>query len=72
MNNSDIITEVNGLLNKNELKKIPIKVKIVAHRLGIKVFKECLPDDISGILDLRSVPAIILVNSNHRLYRQRF
>jgi Zn-dependent peptidase ImmA (M78 family) len=72
MYNSEITTEVNLLLKKYKLKEIPIKIKILARHLGIKIFKESLPDDISGILDLRGIPVIILVNNNHRLYRQRF
>jgi Zn-dependent peptidase ImmA (M78 family) len=59
------------ILVQYNLYSIPVNVLVLASKLGIRVFEEALPEDISGILDLRNMP-IIMVNQDHVLNRQRF
>jgi Zn-dependent peptidase ImmA (M78 family) len=59
------------LLEKSGCMSLPVKVNKVACHLGAKIYPVELPDDISGILDVRSEP-IILINKDHALHRQRF
>lgn len=63
--------EANLLLEKYDLKHIPVDVELLTNLLGLKIYKEALPEDISGILDLRTIP-IIMVNKDHHIHRQRF
>jgi Zn-dependent peptidase ImmA (M78 family) len=63
--------EANLLLEKFDLKVIPIDIEKLAEKLGLNIYKELLPEDISGILDLRTLP-IIMVNKEHHIHRQRF
>ena len=72
MNYSEISIQANILLKKYGLYKIPINIEALAKKLTIKIFVDFLPDDISGILDFRNEPAIILINSTHGLNRRRF
>jgi Zn-dependent peptidase ImmA (M78 family) len=60
-----------NILAQYNLYSIPIDVSTLANKLGIRVFEEALPEDISGILDLRNMP-IIMINKDHVLNRQRF
>jgi Zn-dependent peptidase ImmA (M78 family) len=69
MNRSDISPA--DILVRYNLYSIPVDVLALAGKLGIRVFEEALPEDISGILDLRNMP-IIMVNQDHVLNRQRF
>jgi Zn-dependent peptidase ImmA (M78 family) len=50
---------------------VPVDVKTIIMDQGILLRQVCLPDDISGVLDTRSI-AIILINANHSRKRQRF
>lgn len=59
------------ILAQYNLYSIPVNVLALASKLGIRVFEEALPEDISGILDLRNMP-IIMVNQDHVRHRQRF
>jgi Zn-dependent peptidase ImmA (M78 family) len=59
------------LLKKSGCMSLPVKVNKVANHLGAKMYHVELPDDISGILDVRSEP-IILINKDHAPHRQRF
>lgn len=59
------------LLKKYNFNKVPIDIESLAQKIGINVYKEILPDDISGILDLRNIP-IIMINKEHHINRQRF
>jgi Zn-dependent peptidase ImmA (M78 family) len=59
------------ILAHYNLYSIPVNILVLASKLGIRVFEEALPEDISGILDLRNMP-IIMVNQDHVLNRQRF
>ncbi|MDR2407006.1 MAG: ImmA/IrrE family metallo-endopeptidase [Bacteroidales bacterium] len=59
------------ILAQYNLYSIPVNVLALASEIGIRVFEEALPEDISGILDLRNMP-IIMVNQDHVRNRQRF
>jgi Zn-dependent peptidase ImmA (M78 family) len=68
----NIQTAAYELLEKSSCMSLPIQVDKVASYLGIKIYPVKLPDDdISGVLDVRSEP-IILINNNHVPHRQRF
>ena len=62
---------VNELLKASGCTSLPVDVTKIASYLGVKIFDVDLPEDISGVLDVRNEP-IILVNKDHRLHRQRF
>ncbi|TFB21402.1 ImmA/IrrE family metallo-endopeptidase [Filobacillus milosensis] len=60
------------LLQKFELKTIPIDVKSIAKRLGISIKAEPLKGDISGVLYIDNNKTIIGLNDNHSDTRHRF
>jgi Zn-dependent peptidase ImmA (M78 family) len=49
----------------------PINVVEIARHLKVKIYDVGLPEDISGILDVRNEP-VILINKDHAPHRQRF
>jgi Zn-dependent peptidase ImmA (M78 family) len=71
MNRQDIQTIVNELRVASDCLVPPIDVVKIARHLGVKIYGEKLPEDISGILDVRNEP-VILINKEHFLHRQRF
>jgi Zn-dependent peptidase ImmA (M78 family) len=71
MNKLEISSTVKDYLKKFNLDSYPVSVENVAIKLGIIIFKELLPEDISGILDLRTKP-VIMINATHYPNRQRF
>jgi Zn-dependent peptidase ImmA (M78 family) len=71
MNKREISNTVRDYLKKFGFNSCPISVKDFAKKLGIMIFEENLPEDISGILDLRTKP-IIMINAGHYLNRKRF
>ena len=71
MNYPNIPEIVRNLRAKADCLTIPVNVIRIAHFLGIKVYGDILPDDISGILDVRSEP-VILINKSQVSCRQRF
>jgi hypothetical protein len=64
----NIQTAAYELLKKSGCMSLPVKVNKVADHLGVKIYPIELPDDISGILDVRSEP-IILINKEHAPHR---
>lgn len=67
-----VISEiVDELLKKSKVTAAPIPVDDIIVHEGINLLFRELPDDISGILDMRSAPTI-LVNQSHHTNRQRF
>jgi Zn-dependent peptidase ImmA (M78 family) len=71
MYNAEIAKRVSRLLEEHSIKKPAIPVEKLVHGLDIRLINESLPEEISGILDLRNKP-IIMINSGHHLNRQRF
>ena len=72
MNRQNIQIKVNELLIASACyDSIPINVSKIARFLGVKIYDVELPEDISGVLDIRNEP-IILINKEHRPHRQRF
>jgi Zn-dependent peptidase ImmA (M78 family) len=61
----------NELLKVSCCTDLPIDISKMARYLGVKIYDVELPEDISGVLDVRNEP-IILINKDHRLHRQRF
>jgi Zn-dependent peptidase ImmA (M78 family) len=60
-------------LHEQGIKNPPVDVAALACGLGLRIFSELLPEDISGILDLRDPgKPIIMVNSEHHQNRRRF
>jgi Zn-dependent peptidase ImmA (M78 family) len=71
MNHQNLETITSDLRAASECSVPPIDVVKIARYLGVKVYGEKLPEDISGILDVRNEPAI-LINIDHVPHRQRF
>jgi Zn-dependent peptidase ImmA (M78 family) len=71
MNRQNIQTIANDLRIASGCTVPPIDVVKIARHLGVKVYDEKLPEDISGILDVRNEP-VILINKDHFPHRQRF
>jgi Zn-dependent peptidase ImmA (M78 family) len=71
MNRQNIQTLASELCEASGCVVPPIDVVKIARHLGVKVFGEKLPEDISGILDVRNEPAI-LINKDQASHRQRF
>ena len=67
------IEEANLLLKKFNVNEPPIDVDFIAKEIGIDLFYEYLPDDISGILNIeQNKKPIIIINSEHHKNRKRF
>src|SRR6266480_2924717 len=60
------------LLRRFKLLRVPIDVDTAAKMLGIRIVREDMEDDVSGLLVVRNGKAVIAVNSRHHLNRQRF
>jgi Zn-dependent peptidase ImmA (M78 family) len=71
MNRLNITAIAENLRKEAGLSAIPVDVVALAHHVGLKVYGETLPEDISGVLDVRKEP-VILVNQAQVYYRQRF
>ncbi|MDR2407679.1 MAG: ImmA/IrrE family metallo-endopeptidase [Bacteroidales bacterium] len=71
MNQQNLATITNKLCTAAGCLVPPIEVVKIARHLRVKVYAEKLPEDISGILDVRNEP-VILINKDHALHRQRF
>jgi Zn-dependent peptidase ImmA (M78 family) len=71
MTNAEIDSVANRLLEQHTLKQAPVDVFQLSKNLGIRVYEDKLPEDISGILDLRKTP-LVLVNSDQNINRRRF
>jgi Zn-dependent peptidase ImmA (M78 family) len=71
MYNAEIAKRVSRLLEEYDIKKPPVPVDKLAHALNIRLISESLPEEISGILDLRNKP-VMMINSGHHLNRRRF
>jgi Zn-dependent peptidase ImmA (M78 family) len=71
MNYPNIREITKKLRTEADCLTIPVNVIAISRFLGIKVYGDVLPDDISGVLDVRTEPSI-LVNKSQVSYRQRF
>jgi Zn-dependent peptidase ImmA (M78 family) len=71
MQRQGIQTAAYELLKLSDCANPPTDVVKAANYLGARIYHVGLPDDISGVLDLRSEP-IILINKDHAPHRQRF
>ena len=72
MSRQNIQIKANELLITSACNDLlPINVSKIARFLGVKIYKVELPEDISGVLDIRNEP-IILINKEHGPHRQRF
>ncbi|GHU96897.1 hypothetical protein FACS189483_01230 [Spirochaetia bacterium] len=71
MYNSEIAKRVNRLLEEHNIENPPVPVDKLVSELGITLLTESLPEEISGILDLRNKP-VIMINSEHFPNRKRF
>lgn len=71
MQKQSIQTITSNLLNSAGYNELPINVNKIASYLNVSIYAIELPEDISGILDVRTEP-IILINKEHGLPRQRF
>lgn len=60
------------LLTTCEALNAPIKLDVIAHRLGLSLEYASLGDDVSGLLVIEDRRAIIGVNKDHPVARQRF
>ena len=65
--------EINKLLNTISYTGGVVDLDAIAKHLGIRVYKDNLPDNVSGVLDCRkAMSPIVLINSTHHTNRQRF
>jgi Zn-dependent peptidase ImmA (M78 family) len=71
MNRHNLETLTNELCTASGCSVPPIDVVKIARHLGVKIYAEELPEDISGILDVRNDP-VILINKDHAPHRRRF
>jgi len=71
MNRQNLETITNELCAASGCSVPPIDVVKIARHLGVKIYAEKLPEDISGILDVRNEP-VILINKDQAPHRQRF
>ncbi len=67
----EINKRVDSILNSLNMTNPPIFIEKIIGYLGVALFQIDLPDDISGILDLRNKPTIV-VNKLHNSNRKRF
>jgi Zn-dependent peptidase ImmA (M78 family) len=66
-------TQIKALLNTIHYKSGFVDLDSIAKHLGIRVIEEDLPDNVSGVLDCRSIEEpIVLLNKHHHLHRRRF
>jgi Zn-dependent peptidase ImmA (M78 family) len=73
MDNPEIAKKANKILREYGIDSPPVPVEDIAAGLGIRVLEEALPEDISGVLDLReSGKPCIFINKAHNKNRQRF
>ena len=65
--------KIRGILNKLSITSPPIPIERVAELFSIKIFPyPNFPDNISGTIINQKESAVIGVNSNHAVARQRF
>ena len=62
---------VDEILSTFGLERAPVPIKDLIESFNVGVFIQNLPNDISGVLDLRNQPAIV-INRDHHPNRQRF
>jgi Zn-dependent peptidase ImmA (M78 family) len=71
MPRQNIETIAHDLCKAAKCMELPVDVIGIAHHLKVKIYDVELPEDISGVLDVRNDP-IILINKDHVPHRQRF
>lgn len=60
------------ILKECDIFEPPVNVEEIVLKYGIVLYKKQLPDDISGILDIKNGRKIIIINENHYFKRIRF
>jgi Zn-dependent peptidase ImmA (M78 family) len=61
------------LIQSHRVATAPVDVTALARELDLRVIKEALPEDVSGVLLTRTgSPPTIVVNRAHHRHRQRF
>jgi Zn-dependent peptidase ImmA (M78 family) len=72
MSASSATRQADALVADLGLHYLPIDVRMVATRLGLRIVEEDLGDEVSGALVTNPQRAAILVHSKHHPNRQRF
>ncbi len=72
MNHEEIENKAATLLKDLEITTVPVDVKMIAERYGIRISEAPNDDNLSGLLFKSNGKAIIGVNSLHHKNRKRF
>ena len=72
MNHKKIEETTSGILADLNINELPIPIRKIAERLGIKIHPYDLGENISGVLVINKDQSVIGVNPNESSVRQRF
>ena len=79
MPTADIRQKAQTFCKENHINTYPVNIVQLCNRLGIQVFEEPLPPDVSGMLMVRPEPfeqygsnRVIVINASHSARRRRF